>query len=90
MCPGRPESAAPVADGAPDGAAIEVGETAVFKALRKGTTWAFKVPCAFPSTRNIRTATPASPAERSSVVHALGRVSAQDTHLSVHLSVYSS
>ena len=42
MCPGRPESAAPAADGAPDGAAIEVGETAVFKALRKGTTWAFK------------------------------------------------
>ena len=45
MCPGRPESAAPAADGAPDGAAIEVGETAVFKALRKGTTWAFKISC---------------------------------------------
>ena len=42
MCPGRPESAAPAADVALDGAAIEVGETAVFKALRKGTTWAFK------------------------------------------------
>ena len=26
MCPARPESAAPAADGAPDGAAIEVGE----------------------------------------------------------------
>ena len=42
MCPGRPESAAPAADVALDGAAIEVGETAVFKALRKGATWAFK------------------------------------------------